>query len=71
MNSMSSSRMRQGKQYGIKPVKPAMELMPYAKMELTYEGGKEMLLVEDVDNKEFLHDLLQAMYEELPAVKKK
>ena len=40
-------------------------------MELPYEGGKEMLLVEDVDNKEFLHDLLQAMYEELPAVKKK
>ena len=37
----------------IKPVKPAMELMPYAKMELPYESGKEMLLVEDVDNKVF------------------
>ena len=55
----------------IKPVKPAMELMPYAKMELPYEVGKEMLLVEDVDNKDFLQDLLQAMYKELSAVKKK
>ena len=40
-------------------------------MELPYEGGKEMLLVEDVDNKDFLQDLLQAMYKELSAVKKK
>ena len=44
-------------------------MLPNAKMELPYEGGKEMLLVEDVDNKELLQDLLQAMYEELPAVK--
>ena len=55
----------------LKPVKAAMAMLPDAKMELPYEGGKEMLLVDDVDNKEFLHDLLQAMYEELPAVKKK
>ena len=53
----------------IKPVKSALIMLPDAKMELPYEGGKEMLLVEDVDNKEFLQDLLQAMYEELPAVK--
>ena len=55
----------------VKPVKAAVAMLPDAKKELPYEGGKEMLLVEDVDNKEFLHDLLQAMYEELPAVKKK
>lgn len=55
----------------IKPVKSAVTMLPNAKMELPYEGGKEMLLVEDVDNKEFLQDLLQAMYEELPAMKKK
>ena len=42
-----------------------------AKTELPYEGGKEMLLVEDVDNRELLQDLLQAMYEELPAGKKR
>ena len=55
----------------IKPVKAAVEMLPDAKMELPYEGGKEMLLVEDVDNKDFLQDLLQAMYKELSAVKKK
>ena len=55
----------------IKPVKSAVAMLPDAKMELPYEGGKEMLLVEDVDNRELLRDLLQAMYEELPAVKKK
>ena len=46
-------------------------MMPNAEKELPYEGAKEMLLVEDVDNKEFLAQLLEAMYEELPAPKKK
>ena len=55
----------------VKPVKAAVAMLPDAKMELPYEGGKEMLLVEDVDNREFLQDLLLAMYEEHPAVKKK
>lgn len=55
----------------IKPVKTAAVMLPDAKMELPYEGGKEMLLVEDVDNREFLEKLFTAIYEELPAVKKK
>ena len=55
----------------VKPVKAAMAMLPDAKMELPYEGGKGMLFVEDVDNREFLQELLQSMYEELPAVKKK
>ena len=55
----------------VKPTKSAMEMMPNAEMELPYDGGKEMLLVDDVDNKEFLKELLKAMYEELPAPKKK
>ena len=55
----------------VKPVKAAVTMLPDGKMELPYEGGKEMLLVEDVDNKDFLQDLLQAMYKELSAVKKK
>ena len=53
----------------IKPVKSAVTMLPNAKLERPYEGGKEMLLVEDVDNRELLQDLLLAMYEELPAVK--
>ena len=40
-------------------------------MELPYEGAKEMLLVDDVENKDFLGELLEAMYEELPSPKKK
>ena len=55
----------------IKPVKSAMNMMPEAGLELPYEGAKEMLLVDNVENKEFLRDLLEAMYNDLPAVKKK
>ena len=55
----------------IKPVKSAISLMPDATYELPYEGAKEMLLVDDVDNKDFLTQLFNAMYEELPNPKKK
>ena len=55
----------------VKPTKSAVAMMPNADMELPYEGAKEMLLVDDVDNKEFLTELLEAMYSELPAPKKK
>ena len=55
----------------VKPVKSAMEMMPEADKELPYEGAKEMLLVDNVENKEFLRDLLEAMYDELPAPNKK
>lgn len=55
----------------VKPVQSAISLMPTATYELPYEGAKEMLLVEDVDNKEFLCNLFLSMYEELPAPKKK
>ena len=50
----------------VKPTKTAAAMMPNADMELPYEGAKEMLLVDDVDNREFLRELLEAMYEELP-----
>lgn len=55
----------------VKSTKSAVAMMPNAVMELPYEGAKEILLVYDVDNKEFLRLLLEAMYEELPAPKKK
>ena len=54
----------------VKPVKSAVKMMPEAVLELPYEGAKEMLLVDNVENKEFLRNLLEAMYEELPAPKK-
>ena len=55
----------------IKPTKSAVNMMPNADMELPYEGAKEMLLVDDVENRDFLRELLEAMYDELPALKKK
>lgn len=55
----------------VKPVNSAMTMMPDGDMELPYEGAKEMLLVDNVDNREFLCELLEAMYNELPAQKKK
>ncbi len=55
----------------VKPVKSAVKMMPETSLELPYEGAKEMLLVDNVENKEFLRNLLEAMYEELPAPKKK
>ena len=55
----------------VKPVKAALAMMPDADLELPYEGAKEMLLVDDVENREFLRELLEAMYDELPAPKKR
>ena len=55
----------------VKPVKSAKNMMPDADMEVPYEGAKEMLLVDYVDNRDFLRKLLEAMYDELPAPKKK
>ena len=55
----------------VKPVKSAISYMPTALYELPYEGAKEMLLVDEVDNKEFLTGLFHAMYDELPALKPK
>lgn len=53
----------------VKPTKSAAAMMPDAERELPYEGAKEMLLVDNVDDREFLQKLLEAMYKELPACK--
>ena len=55
----------------VKSTKSAVAMMPNADMEVPYEGAKEMLLVDDVEDREFPHKLLEAMYDELPAPKKK
>ena len=55
----------------VKPVQAARELMPNARLETPYEGAKDMLLVEELEDREFLKRLFEAMYEELPAPKKK
>ena len=55
----------------VKPVQSAINYMPNAVYELPYDGAKEMLLIDDVDNKEILIGLFDAMYDELPAPKPK
>ncbi len=55
----------------VKQTKSSLKMMPEADLEIPYEGAKEMIMVDDVDNKEFLRALFEAMYDELPAPKKK
>ena len=55
----------------VKPVPAVVKLMPDASMEFPYDGAKEMILVDDVDNRKFLCELNEAMYDELPVPKKK
>ena len=54
-----------------KPVESAVSLMPDAVWQVPYKGAKEMLLVENIDDRQFLENLLNAMYDELPMPKKK
>ena len=69
----------QGKVFGgiydnrflVKPTKFAKALMPDAPYELPYEGAMEMLMIEDIEDRDFLSQLLNAMVAELPAPKKK
>lgn len=51
----------------VKPTKSAVTRMPNADRELPYEGAKEMLLVDKVEDRAFLRELVAAIYEELPA----
>lgn len=55
----------------VKPVNSAKELLPNAPMEPPYDGAKDMILVDNIDDKEFLKQLFIAMYPELPERKRK
>jgi TfoX/Sxy family transcriptional regulator of competence genes len=55
----------------VKPVKAAIAYMPTASYELPYDGAKEMLLVDEVDDREYLTGLFETMYAELPTQKPK
>lgn len=55
----------------VKQTKSALKMMPDADLELPYEGAKEMIMVDEVENRDFLKELFDAMYLELPAPKKK
>ena len=53
----------------VKPTKTALAMMPDAPMQLPYEGAKPMILVDDVENRQFLRQLVEAISDELPAKK--
>lgn len=55
----------------VKPTRSAKELMPNAPLETPYDGAKDMLLVDNIDDKGFLAKLLNAMFDELPETKKR
>ncbi|OPZ21263.1 MAG: hypothetical protein BWZ04_01121 [Firmicutes bacterium ADurb.BinA205] len=55
----------------VKPVNVARELLPDASFEKPYDGAKAMLMVDNVDDREFLMRLITAMYDELPEPKRR
>ena len=54
----------------VKPTKSAALLLPNAPKERTYKGAKELLFVEDIEDRELLKKLFEAMHRELPEPKK-
>ena len=54
----------------VKPTPSAKKMMPDVSMELPYEGAKEMLLVENMEDKDFLQSLFAVITEELPVPKR-
>ena len=54
----------------VKPTKTALQMLPDAEREIPYEGGKEMLLV-DIEDKAFLRELVESMYDDLPEPRKR
>lgn len=55
----------------VKPTKSAIEFLPDAQQEIPYAGAKPMLLIEDLENHEFLVKLFELMLPDLPAPKNK
>ena len=55
----------------VKPVRAAVAYMPSASCETPYAGAKAMLLVDQVDNRAYLTGLFTAIYEELPAPRRR
>ncbi|MBP5426805.1 MAG: TfoX/Sxy family protein [Clostridiales bacterium] len=55
----------------VKPTEVGLAMMPHANMEIPYKGGKEMIMVDNIDSKDFLKELIEKMYQELPFSKKR
>ncbi len=55
----------------VKDVKAARKIMPDAPLELPYDGAKKMILVDNIEDREFMKSLMEKMYTELPEPKRK
>ena len=55
----------------VKPTQSALAMMPEASMEIPYEGAKQMIQVDNVENRLFLREMIEAMFDELSEPKKK
>lgn len=55
----------------VKAMGEAKKRMPNARLVAPYKGAKEMLLIEEVDDRDFLTDLFKTVYEELPLPSKR
>lgn len=53
----------------VKPVKSALEKLPDAPLEIPYDGAKKMILIEEIDDREFMAELIESIFEELPSPK--
>ena len=49
----------------IKPLTSALKYISEITYEVPYEGAKPMILIKEVENKDFLTGLFRAMYDEL------
>lgn len=54
----------------VKATESALRMIPDARMEIPYEGAREMLLIEDISDRAFMKELLDGIYDDLPAKKK-
>ncbi len=55
----------------VKQTKSSLAMMPEAERDIPYDGAKEMLLVDRVEDRAFLRSLIEAMADELPTHKRK
>lgn len=55
----------------VKETKASLEMIKNPIFEVPYTGAKEMILIEEIENKDFLKELIERMYDELPLVKKR
>ena len=55
----------------VKPTKSAKEILPNAPMEIPYPKGSPMIMIPDIENRELLVQLFNAIYPELPDKKKR